>query len=49
MFKPCNMFSNSLTHYSNKWPNCSFSKEDSLEDLEVKEEDSVVEEDKFMN
>ena len=52
MFKPCNMFNSNLTHQGNKWPNHSFSKEESEEDstegLEV-EEDLAVGEDEVMN
>ena len=47
------MFSSNLTHRSNKWPNCSFSKEESEEDSaegsEVEEEDSTMGEDEVVN
>ena len=47
------MSSSNLTHHNNKWPNCSFSKEDyeedSTEDSEVEEEDSAVREVEVMN
>ena len=53
MFKPHTMSNRNQTHRSNRWPNCSFSKEDfeedSAEDSEVEKKDLVEGEDEVVN